>query len=155
MGISLDGYVLKNVITQEMTANEMKFALIVESALNSLIQPEYRQIMIESIMVFGHLLSLYPVDALKYSIIQLDLVIDQANELFLKNQIEVQGDAISCCAGRTRDIRKCKSFHNICQFFYDSAPSGEYGTMNFLAQALFAFIIKITSATSDTSCCVT
>lgn len=86
-GISLCGHILKSEIVSEMTPNETKFALIVECALNSLRDPEYRQLMIEAIMILGALLSVHSFDENKEDIIQLDLVIDQANDLFLENQV--------------------------------------------------------------------
>lgn len=70
-----------------MTPNEMKFALMVESALNSLTEPEYRQLMIELLMVLGQLLIKYQPQHLKNDVLQLDLVITEANECFLENQV--------------------------------------------------------------------
>ncbi|KAF1744924.1 hypothetical protein MXB_1810 [Myxobolus squamalis] len=137
-----------------MTSNEMKFALLVESALNSLLDPEYRQIMIETMMVLGQLLSIHSNTSLKGSIIKLDMIIDKANELFLANQMEVNGDATSCCAGRPRDNRKCPGSFKICQFFFDSAPSGEYGTMNFLSRSLLSFLYA-SSSNDDNPCRIT
>ncbi|KII64015.1 putative phosphorylase b kinase regulatory subunit alpha [Thelohanellus kitauei] len=136
----------------QMTPNEMKFALIVESALNSLIEPEYRQVMIELLMIFGKLVSYHRITHMKESVMQLDLIISQANEYFLENQWSVQGDALMCCAGKPQKQRKCTSSHGICQFFYDSAPSGEYGTMNFLSKSLLASIFKNSPHVNTPAC---
>ncbi|XP_054829162.1 phosphorylase b kinase regulatory subunit alpha, liver isoform isoform X4 [Eublepharis macularius] len=50
-GLSIDGYVLPSSTTREMTACEIKFAVHVESVLNHVPQPEYRQLLVEAILV--------------------------------------------------------------------------------------------------------
>jgi phosphorylase kinase alpha/beta subunit len=46
-GLAIEGRVLPQSLTQEMTSNELKFALEVETALNTIPQPEYRQLVVE------------------------------------------------------------------------------------------------------------
>jgi phosphorylase kinase alpha/beta subunit len=52
----------------------------------------------------------------------------------------VKGDATLCCAagdfsaGKVGDL-KCGGTAGICSHFYDSAPSGTYGTMSYLVRA--------------------
>ncbi|CAG0907513.1 unnamed protein product [Cyprideis torosa] len=50
-GLSIEGRVLPPTLTREMTAGELKFALHVETVLNTIPQPEYRQLMVEAMMV--------------------------------------------------------------------------------------------------------
>ncbi|KAF3832844.1 hypothetical protein F7725_026509 [Dissostichus mawsoni] len=52
-GLSIDGYVLPSSTTREMTEGEIKFAVQVESVLNHVPQPEYRQLLVETMMVLG------------------------------------------------------------------------------------------------------
>jgi phosphorylase kinase alpha/beta subunit len=54
-GISIEGRILLQHLTREMTSEEIKFALSVEQVLNSVPQPEYRQLMVEALMIL-HLL---------------------------------------------------------------------------------------------------
>ena len=51
IGISISGSVLQQSLTQEMTSNELKFALSVETVLNSIPQPEYKQLIVECLIV--------------------------------------------------------------------------------------------------------
>ena len=46
-GINIEGKVIPQSLTQEMTAGELKFALEVETVLNTIPQPEYRQLVVE------------------------------------------------------------------------------------------------------------
>jgi phosphorylase kinase alpha/beta subunit len=62
-------------------------------------------------------------------------------------QMEVDGDATLCCA-KPRDGREttsgggllCGGAAYICQHFYDSAPSGSYGTMTYLMRAVVSLL---------------
>lgn len=49
--MAIEGRVLPQSLTQEMTPGELKFALEVETALNTIPQPEYRQLVVEALMV--------------------------------------------------------------------------------------------------------
>jgi phosphorylase kinase alpha/beta subunit len=50
-GLAIEGKVLPQSLTQEMTEGELKFALHVETVLNTVPQPEYRQLVVEAMMV--------------------------------------------------------------------------------------------------------
>lgn len=56
--------------------------------------------------------------------------------LFL--QRKQNGDATLCCASNSigEQVLICGGTANICQHFYDSAPSGTYGTMTYLIRAV-------------------
>lgn len=68
-----------------MTAGEIKFAVQVESVLNHVPQPEYRQLLVETVMVLG-LVADVDVDCIG-SIIHVDRILHLANELFLTDQV--------------------------------------------------------------------
>ncbi|XP_029701565.1 phosphorylase b kinase regulatory subunit alpha, liver isoform isoform X4 [Takifugu rubripes] len=128
-GLSIDGYVLPSSTTREMTAGEIKFAVQVESVLNHVPQPEYRQLLVESVMVLG-LVADVDVESIG-SIIYVDRILHLANDLFLTDQKSYSaGDYFLEKDPET----------GICNFFYDSAPSGIYGTMTYLSKAAVTYI---------------
>lgn len=77
---------LPQSLTQEMTPGELKFALAVETVLNSIPQPEYRQLIVEALMVLT-LVSEYNVAASLGDIIQVERLVHAANEIFLDDQV--------------------------------------------------------------------
>jgi len=83
--------------------------------------------------------------------LQVEQLVHKANRIFLEDQMKVNGDATLCCAkskddagGVTLPCSKpvkdsalvCGGAANICQHFYDSAPSGCYGTMTYLVRSV-------------------
>ncbi|XP_028256918.1 phosphorylase b kinase regulatory subunit alpha, liver isoform isoform X2 [Parambassis ranga] len=128
-GLSIDGYVLPSSTTREMTAGEIKFAVQVESVLNHVPQPEYRQLLVETVMVLG-LVADVDVDNIG-GIIHVDRILHLANDLFLNEQK----------SHSTSDYFLEKDpATGICNFFYDSAPSGSYGTMTYLSKAVITYV---------------
>ncbi|XP_022091579.1 probable phosphorylase b kinase regulatory subunit alpha isoform X2 [Acanthaster planci] len=201
-GLSIEGYSLPHHMTREMTENEFKFALQVETALNRIPQPEFRQLVVEALMVLSLVVENDWLSNLG-AIIQVEGLVIEANEIFLRDQrrkrlrtksmdasaqtnlkptfpsseglqraeakgtslgpdaqssaapssrlrrsrsssvgfemqeMEVKGDATLCCAvdqPRPTPLA-CGGVAGICCHFYDSAPSGIYGTMAYLAKA--------------------
>uniref|UniRef100_A0AAV2LPR7 Phosphorylase b kinase regulatory subunit n=1 Tax=Knipowitschia caucasica TaxID=637954 RepID=A0AAV2LPR7_KNICA len=128
-GLSFDGYVLPSSTTREMTIGEIKFAVQVESVLNHVPQPEYRQLLVETLMVLGMVADV-DVDSIG-SIIHVDRILHLANDFFLNDQKSLSaGDYF---------LEKDPAT-GICNFFYDSAPSGSYGTMTYLSKAVVTYI---------------
>ena len=70
----------------QMTPGELKFAMRVESVLNSLPNPEYRQLIVEVLMVCGIWVRLNPQEKYPHVMV-LDNVIRCANQLFLEDQV--------------------------------------------------------------------
>uniref|UniRef100_A0A8C6Y6K3 Phosphorylase b kinase regulatory subunit n=1 Tax=Naja naja TaxID=35670 RepID=A0A8C6Y6K3_NAJNA len=132
-GLSIDGYVLPSSTTREMTACEIKFAVHVESVLNHVPQPEYRQLLVEAILVLT-LLSEIDVNSIG-GIIHVDRIVHIANDLFLQEQVAADG-FLEQDAGT-----------GICYFFYDSAPSGAYGTMTYLTKAVASYLHEFLPST--------
>ncbi|XP_029904337.1 phosphorylase b kinase regulatory subunit alpha, liver isoform isoform X1 [Myripristis murdjan] len=128
-GLSIDGYVLPSSTTREMTEGEIKFAVQVESVLNHVPQPEYRQLLVETVMVLGLVADL-EVDNIG-GIIHVDRILHMANDLFL-------GDQKSHSASDY--FLEKDPATGICNFFYDSAPSGSYGTMTYLSKAVVTYV---------------
>lgn len=71
----------------QMTPQEIKFAVHVESVLNRVPQPEYRQLLVEAIMVLT-LLSDTDMNSIG-GIIHVDQIVQVANQLFLQDQVGV------------------------------------------------------------------
>lgn len=69
-----------------MTSNELKFALALEGVLNCIPQPEYRQLIVEALMVLTliteHSNILYLGD-----IITVEHLVHSANKIFLQDQV--------------------------------------------------------------------
>ncbi|RWS17764.1 hypothetical protein B4U79_14260 [Dinothrombium tinctorium] len=160
-GISIEGRVLLQHLTREMTPGELKFALHVEQVLNSIPQPEYRQLIVEALMVLTLIVEHSSVKSLG-GIINVEHLVHEAHRLFLEDQVitnclffvrfhyiaflylskkqqqkKQNGDATLCCAAEPdKRVLDCNGTANICQHFYDSAPSGCYGTMTYLIRAV-------------------
>ncbi|KFM75989.1 hypothetical protein X975_02870, partial [Stegodyphus mimosarum] len=136
-GLSVEGKLLNQQLTREMTPGELKFALEVETVLNSIPQPEYRQLMVEALMVLTLLVEYDAVKTLG-GIINVEHLVHKANRIFLEDQKRVSGDATICCAAPSGNENPCGGAAGICQHFYDSAPSGCYGTMTYLIRSVAA-----------------
>ncbi|CAL8350975.1 unnamed protein product [Merluccius merluccius] len=128
-GLSIDGYVLPSSTTREMTEGEIKFAVQVESVLNHVPQPEYRQLLVETLMILGLLADMSVAHI--GGIIHVERILHMANDLFLADQKS---------QGANEDFLEKDPATGICNFLYDSAPSGSYGTMTYLSKAAVAYI---------------
>ncbi|XP_075547297.1 putative phosphorylase b kinase regulatory subunit alpha [Dermacentor variabilis] len=135
VGLSIEGKVLSQHLTKEMTQGELKFALEFEHVLNCIPQPEYRQLMVEAIMVLT-LLAEHNVVTFINKVISVDGLVQHAYKVFLEDQKLCHGDATLCCATDGVPKSHCNKVANLCQHFYDSAPSGCYGTMTYLIKAV-------------------
>lgn len=72
-----------------MTPGEIKFSVHVETVLNRVPQPEYRQLLVEAILV---LTMLADVDIPSIgSIIHVEKIVHQANDMFYKDQVRIGG----------------------------------------------------------------
>uniref|UniRef100_A0A8C0UPC6 Phosphorylase b kinase regulatory subunit n=1 Tax=Cyanistes caeruleus TaxID=156563 RepID=A0A8C0UPC6_CYACU len=127
----LDLSVCLSISTQtcQMTPCEIKFAVHVESVLNHIPQPEYRQLLVEAILVLTFLSDI-EVNSIG-GIIHVDRIVHMANDLFLQELKSF---------GATGSILEKDPATGICHFFYDSAPSGAYGTMTYLTKAIIIYL---------------
>lgn len=69
-----------------MTSGELKFALAVETVLNAIPQPEYRQLVVEALMVLTIIAEYNVVDSLG-GIIAVENLVHKANQIFLEDQV--------------------------------------------------------------------
>ncbi|XP_076879483.1 phosphorylase b kinase regulatory subunit alpha, liver isoform isoform X2 [Brachyhypopomus gauderio] len=136
-GLSITGYVLPSSTTREMTEGEIKFAVHVESVLNHVPQPEYRQLLVEAIMVLTLVADMELASI--GGIIHIDRIVHMANEQFLQDQKS---------SGANEFFLEKDPATGICNFFYDSAPSGSYGTMTYLSKAVITYVHDFLPSTS-------
>lgn len=128
-GLSIEGFVLPSSTTREMTPGEIKFSVHVETVLNRVPQPEYRQLLVEAILV---LTMLADVDIQSIgSIIHVEKIVHLANDMFDKDQRDL---------GAEEHILERDPSTGICRLLYDSAPSGRFGSMTYLTKAVAVYV---------------
>ncbi|XP_007561814.1 phosphorylase b kinase regulatory subunit alpha, skeletal muscle isoform isoform X5 [Poecilia formosa] len=128
-GLSIEGFVLPSSTTREMTPGEIKFSVHVETVLNRVPQPEYRQLLVEAILV---LTMLADVDIPSIgSIVHVERIVHQANDMFYKDQKDL---------GAEDHILEKDPSTGVCKLLYDSAPSGRFGSMTYLTKAVAAYV---------------
>lgn len=69
-----------------MTSGELKFALRVETVLNTIPQPEYRQLVVEALMVLTLIVEHNLVSYLGETI-YVEEIVNTANTIFLQDQV--------------------------------------------------------------------
>uniref|UniRef100_A0A0K0F7E7 Phosphorylase b kinase regulatory subunit n=1 Tax=Strongyloides venezuelensis TaxID=75913 RepID=A0A0K0F7E7_STRVS len=133
-GITVGGHYLDWSLTQEMTTREIKFSLQVEHILNQIVEPEYREILVEAFMLLGNVDKLIQcAPRIDHSQpFELDRIVRVANALFVEHNREMNTIVMECCGSNNF----CDGARGICQYFYDSAPAGEYGTAHYMIKAL-------------------
>uniref|UniRef100_A0A665VU47 Phosphorylase b kinase regulatory subunit n=1 Tax=Echeneis naucrates TaxID=173247 RepID=A0A665VU47_ECHNA len=128
-GLSIEGFVLPSSTTREMTPREIKFSVHVETVLNRVPQPEYRQLLVEAILV---LTMLADVDIHSIgSIIHVEKIVHIANDMFYKDQVDL---------GAEEHILDRDPSTGVCRLLYDSAPSGRFGSMTYLTKAVAVYV---------------
>ncbi|XP_065702491.1 phosphorylase b kinase regulatory subunit alpha, skeletal muscle isoform isoform X4 [Patagioenas fasciata] len=128
-GLSVEGFVLPSSTTREMTPGEMKFAVHVESVLNRVSQPEYRQLLVETILVLTMLVDM-EVHTIG-NIIAVEKILHIANDLFYEEQKALGADD---------HMLERDPATGICCLLYDSAPSGRFGTMTYLSKSVAIYV---------------
>uniref|UniRef100_A0AAV2KRB5 Phosphorylase b kinase regulatory subunit n=1 Tax=Knipowitschia caucasica TaxID=637954 RepID=A0AAV2KRB5_KNICA len=128
-GLSIEGFVLPSSTTREMTPGEIKFSVHVETVLNRVPQPEYRQLLVEAILV---LTMLADVDISSIgSIIHVEKIVHAANDMFYKDQKDL---------GAEEAVLDRDPSTGVCRLLYDSAPSGRFGSMTYLTKAVANYV---------------
>ncbi|XP_072314682.1 phosphorylase b kinase regulatory subunit alpha, skeletal muscle isoform isoform X2 [Eucyclogobius newberryi] len=128
-GLSIEGFVLPSSTTREMTPGEIKFSVHVETVLNRVPQPEYRQLLVEAILV---LTMLADVDIGSIgSIIHVEKIVHAANDMFYKDQKDL---------GAEESVLERDPSTGVCRLLYDSAPSGRFGSMTYLTKAVAVYV---------------
>uniref|UniRef100_A0A8C3T889 Phosphorylase b kinase regulatory subunit n=1 Tax=Chelydra serpentina TaxID=8475 RepID=A0A8C3T889_CHESE len=112
-----------------MTPGEIKFSVHVESVLNRVPQPEYRQLLVEAILVLTMLadVEIHSIGG----IIAVEKIVHIANDLFYAEQKALGADD---------NMLEKDPATGICTLLYDSAPSGRFGTMTYLSRAVATYV---------------
>lgn len=71
-----------------MTSGEIKFALSVEGVLNRIPDPEYRQLMVESLMVLTIIAENQGNVPLGPGVVNVEQIVRAANETFIKENVK-------------------------------------------------------------------
>uniref|UniRef100_A0A8C7YDV6 Phosphorylase b kinase regulatory subunit n=1 Tax=Oryzias sinensis TaxID=183150 RepID=A0A8C7YDV6_9TELE len=109
----------------DMTMYEMNFSLLVEDTLKNLVLPEYRQIIVELLMVVSVVLERNP--ELEFSDkVDLDVLVKEAFSDFQK-------DRSRFCEAKKQDDMET---------FYNTPPLGTRGTSSYLAKAVMIQLLQ-------------
>jgi len=131
-GLIVQGRSLPQSLTQEMTSGEMKFHLECEALLTTVAQPDLRQLVVEAILV---LILIVENNVVPYlgGVIVVENIVNTANTIFLEDQAQMKSDSHQLCCVQEKGC--CGGSGGICVLFYDSAPSGTYGTISYLIRS--------------------
>ncbi|CAG5114210.1 Oidioi.mRNA.OKI2018_I69.chr2.g8274.t1.cds [Oikopleura dioica] len=119
-----------------MTSSELKFALLVENTLNGIPEPERRQMVVEALSVLSMLASFQTKVNVEW-IIDVDVILSLAEQFFREDQI---------LEGIQSDVSH--------EDFYDSAPTGRFGTMAYLVRACTDILEKEAEQGESKHCAV-
>ncbi|KAM7406537.1 hypothetical protein PAMP_000911 [Pampus punctatissimus] len=109
----------------DMTMYEMNFSLLVEDTLKNIVLPEYRQIMVELLMVVSIVLERNP--ELEFSDkVDLDSLVKEAFSDFQRDRSRFEG------------IEK----QDDMQSFYNTPPMGQRGTSSYLTKAVMIQLLQ-------------
>nr|XP_026696670.1 phosphorylase b kinase regulatory subunit alpha, liver isoform-like isoform X2 [Ciona intestinalis] len=125
-GLVIGEHHIPGYVTKEMTQGEIKFALLVENVLNHIPQPEYRQLVVETLVVLTLLAETPRVKFLSDNI-NVDRVLVTASDMFCQDESD---------DGAPEDILQKDPTTSVCTEFYDCAPSGPHGTMTYMSKAV-------------------
>ena len=129
-GICVQGNILYQTITQEMTSGEIKFHLHCEALLNTVPEPAFRQLVVEAILVLILVVE-YKVVPYLGGVININDIVRTANHIFLSDP----DTELHCCPPEG-GTGQCGGENGLCLHFYDSAPTGPFGTFSYLVRAV-------------------
>uniref|UniRef100_A0A8C7L5E9 Phosphorylase b kinase regulatory subunit n=1 Tax=Oncorhynchus kisutch TaxID=8019 RepID=A0A8C7L5E9_ONCKI len=109
-GLSIVGCILPASTTREMTPGEIKFAVHVETVLNRVPQPEYRQLLVEAILVLT-LLAEVELESIG-SVVHVDKIVHMASEMFYHDQVSQWPYGSLTSAGETDHCSFSIDFHS-------------------------------------------
>ena len=123
-GLCVQDNILYQTITQEMTSGEIKFHLHCEALLNTVPEPAFRQLVVEAILVLILVVE-YKVVPYLGGVININDIVRSANQMFLEDP-----------ESEIPEAGRCGGEGGLCLHFYDSAPTGPYGTFSYLVRAV-------------------
>lgn len=125
-GIKVAGYLLPQQPTlSDMTMYELNFSLLVEQMLSKIVDPAYRQIMVETFMVVSTMLERNP-EATFDQAVNMDKIILDAFEEFQRD--------LSKSEGHEKQDEMTK--------FYSTPPNVKHGTSRYLTKAVINNLLE-------------
>uniref|UniRef100_A0A803XZS5 Phosphorylase b kinase regulatory subunit n=1 Tax=Meleagris gallopavo TaxID=9103 RepID=A0A803XZS5_MELGA len=129
-------YLPQQPTLSDMTMYEMNFSLLVEDMLQNIDQPEYRQIIVELLMVISVILERNPELEFQDKV-DLDKVVQEAFHDFQKDHNRPKG------AEHQDDMTA----------FYNTHPVGKKGTCSYLSKAVISLLLEGDVKTSNDDPC--
>ena len=96
-----------------MTPGELKFALCVEAALNRIPEPEYRQLVVEMLMVLSLVVEYHPEQTLGDTI-DVDELVWEGHNLYLIDQVS---DMITLVMVGSASVWKSKDWRQVLRAY--------------------------------------
>jgi phosphorylase kinase alpha/beta subunit len=123
-GVNVRGKTLLQVPTvHEVSGQEVQFALKVEELLSSITIPEYRQVIVEMLMVVSTVLERNP--EINYSsVLKLDELLEESVHLYTMDQGQEKGEGSK------------EAVEDDCAGFYALLPDGMSGSISYMAKAV-------------------
>ncbi|XP_064610521.1 phosphorylase b kinase regulatory subunit beta-like [Liolophura sinensis] len=119
-GIKVAGYLLPQQPTlSDMTMYELNFSLLVEQMLSKIVDPSYRQIVVETFMVVSTILRRNPELEFQKAV-EMDKIIGEAFEEFQRDRSRLQGEE------KQDDMNR----------FYNTPPNIKHGTTAYISKAV-------------------
>ncbi|XP_056873369.1 phosphorylase b kinase regulatory subunit beta isoform X1 [Takifugu flavidus] len=106
----------------DMTMYEMNFSLLVEDTLKNIVLPEYRQIIVELLMVVS-------------------IVLERNPELEFSDKVDLDGLVKEACNDFQRDGARLEKQDNM-EAFYNTPPTGKRGTSSYLTKAVMIQLLQ-------------
>uniref|UniRef100_A0A8C0H9P0 Phosphorylase b kinase regulatory subunit n=1 Tax=Chelonoidis abingdonii TaxID=106734 RepID=A0A8C0H9P0_CHEAB len=123
--IVAEKYLPQQPTLSDMTMYEMNFSLLVEDMLQNIDQPEYRQIIVELLMVVSVILERNPELEFQDKV-DLDKLVKEAFHYFQKDETRLKG------------VEKQDDMTS----FYNTAPVGRKGTCSYLTKAAMNLLLE-------------
>ncbi|KAI0220911.1 Phosphorylase b kinase regulatory subunit beta [Lamellibrachia satsuma] len=140
-GLKVAGYHLPQQPTlSDMTQYELNFSLLVEQMLSKIVDPTYRQIIVESFMVVDVILT-RNLEVSFSKVVDMDKLVYEALQLFR--------------ADRERDGESTGDLEDDMQAFYNMPPNVQCGTTSYIAKAIVNNLLDghlMPSSSSKTTC---
>lgn len=138
-GIKVAGYLLPQQPTlSDMTMQELNFSLLVEQMLSKIVDPAYRQLMVEAFMVVSTILRRNP-ELVFHQSVNMDKTIQDAFDEFQKDRSQLDGH-------EKQDDMRC---------FFNTMPNIKHGTTSYIVKAVVKNLLdgEIKVSMED-MCCV-
>ncbi|RXM93377.1 Phosphorylase b kinase regulatory subunit beta [Acipenser ruthenus] len=125
MGLCFLSPLFKQPTLSDMTMYEMNFSLLVEDMLKNIVQPEYRQIIVELLMVVS-------------------IVLERNPELEFQDKVDLDKLVKEAFNDFQRDRSKLEGMEKKDEMtaFYNTPPLGKRGTSSYLTKSVMIALLE-------------